>query len=129
MMGHWTEIEGFKANSRNACCSVTGQPDGGKPVYRSVLIEYEGFFDISRWSAEQLAKLIGWMPKSEVAMQQARTKNNLAAAEARVAELEAENEVLRAGLDAIQPLGNFTVPEMPKPEPKVMKVHGSSKEL
>ena len=61
-MADWTEIPQYQPDSRSTECSVTGMPkDHRHPrVFRSVMIDQEGFFDIGEVSAKQLATLLGW---------------------------------------------------------------------
>ena len=131
MIGKWSKIDGFQSDSREPRCSVTGQPDNGKPVYRSVLIEMEGFFDICEASAEQLASEIGWKSPKDWKLQMDAAKARVETAEARVEELEDENAAMRAALDAMPPLGQFTIPPPPPSEelaPVVRMKRGTGKD-
>jgi hypothetical protein len=66
---YWEDRDGFDHNSRELVCSITGIPYKGK-VYRGPNIMDEGYFDISQYAAEDLARHIGWVaPETHAAVE------------------------------------------------------------
>lgn len=57
---HWETRTGFDSRSRGGVCSLTGQSFEG-PVYRGPVIEEEGYFDVSEYGAQDLARHIGFL--------------------------------------------------------------------
>lgn len=84
----WQIIPDFDATSRFDICSVTGRRkrDEDVGVFRPMIgmIDYEGFFDICQYGAEQLAQLLGWSSPEQVE----ELKN-------RINDLETEIETVR----------------------------------
>lgn len=62
----WTEISGYDLHTRDGADSVTGITRPGDRIFRGPVIENEGYFDISEYTAEQLAIGLGWCPPSQV---------------------------------------------------------------
>ena len=62
----WTEISGYDLHTRDGADSVTGITRPGDRIFRGPVIENEGYFDISEYTAEQLALGLGWCPPSQV---------------------------------------------------------------
>ena len=62
----WSIKEDYDVTDRQFSCSMTGLPKKpGEVVYQGQMIEEEGHFTISQYSAEQLARLIGWVDPDE----------------------------------------------------------------
>lgn len=86
---HWQVIPNFDGQSRFPFSSASGLPkrDGDPGIIRAIhgYVEMEGFFDITFYDAEQLAKLLGYAPPAEVQ-----------ALHDRIAVLETEAELIRS---------------------------------
>ena len=67
--GEWFKVPDFDSQSRSYKCSVSHQPRhlDDEYVIRGPMIDFEGYFDITKTCAEQLARLIGWVPAEEAA--------------------------------------------------------------
>ncbi len=68
---NWAVLPNFDGRSRYAFSSASGQvkraQDPGiiRPVGHGGFIDHEGFFDLTFYDCEQLARLIGWVPVEE----------------------------------------------------------------
>ncbi|MEE9125348.1 MAG: hypothetical protein V3U14_12795 [candidate division NC10 bacterium] len=97
----WSRINNFDLGSARMECYVSGLPkrDGEDFIIRGPHIDMEGFFDISLYAAEQLAKLIGWVPPDEAD----EAKNKMRAAQGELHEALTDLAVaegLLSGLEA-----------------------------
>lgn len=86
---HWQIIPNFDGQSRFPFSSASGLPkrDGDPGIIRAIhgYVEMEGFFDITFYDAEQLAKLLGYISKED-----AQKLHD------RIGELETEAELIRS---------------------------------
>jgi hypothetical protein len=63
----WAIQPDFTVEDQQFACSMTGLPKkDGEVVYQGAVIEGEGHFTITQYSAEQLARLIGWVDPDEL---------------------------------------------------------------
>lgn len=62
----WYEIPAYDLTTREGEDSVTGITRPADRIFRGPMIEHEGYFDVSEYTAEQLAMAIGWAPPSQV---------------------------------------------------------------
>jgi hypothetical protein len=62
----WSIQPDYTVADRAFYCSMTGLPKKrDEVVYQGAIIDFEGFFTIGQYSAEQLARLIGWVDPDE----------------------------------------------------------------
>lgn len=92
---YWEDRDGFDHNSRELTCSVTGIPYKGK-VYRGPNIDQEGYFDISQYAAEDLARHIGWVAPETAAALEAALATAVAERDAYAKELQSGRDQVRA---------------------------------
>lgn len=92
----WSIQPDYTVEDRDFFCSMTGLPKGrDEVVYRGSMIDFEGFFSISQYSAEQLAKLIGWIdpdtlvstPEEELLIENVRLREEADDLRARIEEI------------------------------------------
>lgn len=108
----WSIQPDYTVEDQQFACSMTGLPKKpGEVVYRGNMIEEEGYFTISQYSAEQLARLIGWVDPGEEALAAAVVDD----LRAQVEQLQRQN---RAYETAIRELVQSST-ERPSPEQPV----------